>query len=367
MRPKSFMLLILALGCGLVASIGISQVIEGRGEGNAPEETVEIYVAMTDIGTGDPITAQMIKLEAWPKSKVEGLPGVITDAEQLLDRRPRTTIFAGEPVLAQKISDGVTSASERIREGYRAVAVKVDSVTSIGGVLQPGDRVDVQVYLRRDPANGIQAAAVRTLLQNVKVFAVNALLDRSQEEGNQALTARTITLELTPRQSEIVTLASKVGSLQLVGRNATDGEDEPDTPGVDVSFITGIKTSSHDTADEPQANQVSLIEQAKAAVAEAMKQAAPAIEATTQIDIKPQPKPQHQMELIRGGEVAVAVFEGGKLLIEQPAGGAGVAGGDFNGATDFDDASAPVTPNEDIDDVESMDDGSEEEPRDRPE
>jgi pilus assembly protein CpaB len=360
MRPKSFMLLIMALGCGLVASIGISQVIEGRGDSNAPEETVEIYVAMTDIGTGDPITAQMIKLEAWPKSKVDGLMGVITNAEELLDCRPRTTIFAGEPMLAQKISDGVTSASERIREGYRAVAVKVDSVTSIGGVLQPGDRVDVQVYLKRDASNGIHAAAVRTLLQNVKVFAINAVLDRSQEDGDQSITARTITLELTPRQSEIITLAAKVGTLQLVGRNSTDDKDEPDSPGVDISYITGAKTSSKDQSNEPS-NQSSLIEQAKAAVAQAMKQSTPAVDASTQF-VQPEPKPQHQMELIRGSEVAVAVFEGGKLVVVQPAGG-GSAINDSDDVTSFDDARQSNTPNEEIEDV----DLKEEEPGDRPE
>jgi pilus assembly protein CpaB len=307
---------------------------------------------MADIGTGDPITPAMIKLEAWPKSKVSGLMGVITKAEDLLDRRPRTTIFAGEPVLAQKLSDGVTSASERIREGYRAVAVKVDSVTSIGGVLQPGDRVDVQVYLRPDAANGIHTSAVRTLLQNVKVFAVNALLDRSQEEGNQEITARTVTLELTPRESEIVTLASKVGSLQLVGRNATDVEDQPESDGVNIGIILGHKSGSQDKSPEIAAvDQPSLMEQAKAAVAMAMKQAAPALNESTQ-DVMPLAKPQHHMELIRGGEVAVAVFEGGKFVIEQPVGGGGDAS-DPADATSFHVAPELATPNEDDEHIES--------------
>ena len=354
MRPKSFMLLIMALGCGLVASIGISQVIEGRGDQNAPEETVEIYVALTDIGTGDPITAQMIKLEAWPKSKVDGLMGVITDAEELLDRRPRTTIFAGEPVLAQKISDGVTSASERIREGYRTVAVKVDSVTSIGGVLLPGDRVDVQVYLRRDAANGVNTAGVRTLLQNARVFAINAELDRSQDDGNQAITARTITLEVTPREAKVINLASKIGSIQLVGRNATDGEDQLDTENVSIAEILGQKVKKQEPA-EPEAGQPSLVEQAQAAVAEALAAAKPAIDQNNTQFAAPQPKPQHQMELIRGGDVAIAVFEGGKLLTEQSASGESNASND-NLVPTFDDASEPITPNEENDDVEAKGD-----------
>jgi pilus assembly protein CpaB len=335
MRPKSFMLLIMALGCGLVASIGISQVIENRGP-NEAEETVEIYVAMTDIGTGDPVTAQMIKLEAWPKSKVDGLLGVITNSEDLLDRRPRTTIFAGEPVLLQKLADGMASATERIREGFRAVAVKVDSVTSLGGVLQPGDRVDVQVYLKRDPANGIDAAGVRTLLQNVKVFAVNDLLDRSEEEGNQSITARTITLELTPQQSELVTLATKIGGgIQLVGRNATDLEDKK-TEGVSILDIIGTKSASKDEEEKTPAESISLVEQAKQAVAAAMAKAQP-------VASDPMPKDTHEMEILRGGDVAVAVFEGGKFVMEQAAGGGG-ASSDDSALPTFDDDTPPNGP-----------------------
>jgi len=337
MRPKSFMLLVMALGCGLVASIGISQVIESRDTSEA-EQTVEIYVAMTDIGTGDPITAQMIKLEAWPKSKVDGLIGVITNADELLDKRPRTTIFAGEPVLSQKLSDGVASATERIREGYRAVAVKVDSVTSLGGVLQPGDRVDMQVYLKRDPANGIETAGVRTLLQNVKVFAINDLLDRSQEDGTQSITARTITLELTPQQSELVTLATKIGGgIQLVGRNATDVEDKR-SEGVSIADIVGAKSAKAEPESEVPANHVSLVEQAKQAIAAAMAEAKPAMVTPT-----PAPKKTHEMEILRGGEVAVAVFESGKLLIERPAGSGGPTSDDSD-LQSFDDDIKPNGP-----------------------
>ena len=45
----------LALGCGLVASIGISQVMDRNGHAQAKLETVPIYVAVHNINLGDPI------------------------------------------------------------------------------------------------------------------------------------------------------------------------------------------------------------------------------------------------------------------------------------------------------------------------
>ena len=78
MRAKSMVLILIALGCGLVASIAISQVMErGANSGNAALETVQIYVATTDIDANDQLSAENVRVEDWPKSKV---PRSSTDA-----------------------------------------------------------------------------------------------------------------------------------------------------------------------------------------------------------------------------------------------------------------------------------------------
>ena len=54
MRPKSMILIVIALGCGLIASIGISQVMENRAvEVPVAAPMEKIYVAMTDIPLGE--------------------------------------------------------------------------------------------------------------------------------------------------------------------------------------------------------------------------------------------------------------------------------------------------------------------------
>ena len=59
------------MGCGLVASIGISQVMDARNKaGGDPGDKQGVFVAMLDIQANEELTAQNIKLEEWPKNIV---------------------------------------------------------------------------------------------------------------------------------------------------------------------------------------------------------------------------------------------------------------------------------------------------------
>ena len=93
MRPKSIALLLLALGCGLVASIGITEVMAKRNADSSAGtgETQPIFVAMTDIGLGDQLTSQVLKLEQWPKDKVP--QGSISRIEDVEGRRTPARSF----------------------------------------------------------------------------------------------------------------------------------------------------------------------------------------------------------------------------------------------------------------------------------
>jgi len=127
MRPKSLLLLALALGCGLVASIGISQVMDRNGHSQAKIETVPIYVAVHNINLGDPIDAKMLSLQEWPKDKVP--KGAISTLEELQGRRPRAAIIEGEPILEGKLLDKGQMADpiRQITKGMRLYTIKVDA------------------------------------------------------------------------------------------------------------------------------------------------------------------------------------------------------------------------------------------------
>ena len=227
MRGKSVLLLMLALGCGLVASIGITQVMAKRNSSpQAPAaEMAAIFVAMEDIPMGDLVTAQMLKLEEWPEDKVP--PGALGDIEDVEHRRPKSKIYAGSPILDDQLfgkgaSEG--GAAPRIPPGYRVVSVKVDDVSGTGRLIRPADRVDILVHLQRNPGKEILETCTRTILQDVKVFAVGDTFDLEATEGKNSITAKTISLLVTPGQAEVVMLATEMGKIRLSLRSHEDQE-----------------------------------------------------------------------------------------------------------------------------------------------
>ncbi|HUY36945.1 MAG TPA: Flp pilus assembly protein CpaB [Pirellulales bacterium] len=261
MRPKSIVLLILALGCGLVASIGINQVMANRRATVevVGTETTPIYVALADIAMGDPLTLQSLKLEEWPKDKVQ--PGALGNLEDVEGRRCRVKIFAGEPILEPKLlakGETQTNATDLIPKGFRVVAVNVNAVSSASGLIQPGDRVDLLVHVKADPNRGIPSDLTRTFLQNVKVFAIDDKFTRP-EEGETSITVKTILLLITPEQCELVMLATKLGEIQLVMRSSND-DLNVDTAGVGAKELLSGK-SPGDEAESPPANPAQLLDQ----------------------------------------------------------------------------------------------------------
>ena len=213
----------LALGCGLVASIGITQVIGNRDTEPADQtgDAHTIFVALEDIPFGKPLTPELLRLEGWPKDKVPS--GALSRIEDVEGRRPRTKLYAGEPILENRLSP--KGASEQgytplIPKGYRVVSVKVDRVSGSGLIL-PGDRVDVLLHLIRNPTRGILKTSTRTILQDVKVFAVNDVVEMEGQD-DKTITAQTISLLVSPEHAQMVMLAEELGKIRLIMRSPED-------------------------------------------------------------------------------------------------------------------------------------------------
>ncbi len=222
MRPKSLILLALALGCGLVASIGISQVLDSKNGQVAVLETVPIYVALQNINLGDPIDDGMVSLEEWPKSKVP--MGAITAWEDIEERRPRAVIFEGEPLMDNKLlpkgqrHDPIAG----IPDGMRLKTVSVDARKSAAGLLSPGDRVDLQIFVHRNERENIPHPFTKTFLQNVRVYAIDSTVQRGVDGTEARTVAKTVSLLVTPQQANRITTAENLGDISLIPRHPDD-------------------------------------------------------------------------------------------------------------------------------------------------
>jgi pilus assembly protein CpaB len=268
MRARSVLLLAVALGCGLVASIGITQVMARRGAGQSNKDLTPIFVAQEDIPMGDPISPQLLQQEEWPKDKIP--PSALAKIEDIENRRPKSIIFKGSPILDNQLwpkGNNAGGAQPYIPKGYKVVAVKVDDVSALGGILRPGDRVDVLVYMQSDPAHGVLRTEVRTFLQDVKVFGINEVYEPDTASGDKKLSnARTVELLLTPRQAQAATLASEMGKIRLSLRSL-EVDDQPPPPGTDIMQLFSNQPDKADRNKE--AGLSALPEDIQKAIAEA--------------------------------------------------------------------------------------------------
>lgn len=241
MRPKSLILLALALGCGLVASIGISQVLESRrNQKSGSAEQTDILVAMTGIERNTELSAKNVELKPWPKDRLPD--GTITKLEDVVGRRPSARIIKGEPILEGKLGTGESAsrASMEIPAGYRAVPVRMENSQNTGLIL-PGDRVDVQVFVNK--GMNVQEATTATFLKDVSVFAVNSEI-RHDPATDAKIDAKTISLLVTPEQAAKLTLADSVGTIRLVLRGTQSEKAGEDAKKVTLGDVLGSPQES---------------------------------------------------------------------------------------------------------------------------
>jgi pilus assembly protein CpaB len=233
MRAKTLILVMIAMVCGLLATIGISQVIERKSKSGPAPEMLKIFVAATDIDIGDALNAQNVRLEEWPREIAP--EGAIIKLEDLENRYARQRFFEGEPVMSIKLMDSNSDNTMTIPEGYRACSIKVSGEVVVGNLVKPGDRVDVIVFLRKN--GDVPITGTRTILRDVRIWAVNSKTERSIDDQGQSLSAQTVSLLVTSRQAELLTLASQLGQLRLTLRRPNDQQgDETDGTTID-SFL----------------------------------------------------------------------------------------------------------------------------------
>ena len=196
------------------------------------EPTVNVLVASKGLPVGSRLSPDSVHWLSWPKDGVvEGLiteelrPNAVTDLQGVVVRLP---IFNGEPVRQEKIADSSSRImSSLLPAGKRAVATEITVATGAGGFILPNDRVDV-IMVRKNDENFL----TETVLSNVRVLAIDQQVEE-KEDGTKSVVGTTATLELTPDQSKVMTVAQQMAErLSLVLRSVADAQ-EPDTIAAD--------------------------------------------------------------------------------------------------------------------------------------
>ncbi len=242
MRSKPLVLLTVAMGCGMIAAVGVSKAIMKGDSGSASEAMVEILVATEDLSQADKISAEKVKLEKWPKRRVP--EGAITKLEQIDGKFTRQMIFAGEPILEKKITDSRASFSVNVPPGYRIFDIEGEA-----GYIKPGDHVDIVGIFH--PPGRDSVPETRTVMRNVKVHGINGNTSRDADEsetGNRNTRGTTFQLLVRENQLEALALAKGMGKLQLHLRPLDENDEENADSGSEfLSWVRNQQASKEET------------------------------------------------------------------------------------------------------------------------
>ncbi len=185
-----------------------------------PVTKTYVLVAKVNLPAGTLIKPKHIAWQAWPGANLHPSyirrrgfkPGSINGAVI------RRGIAAGQPIATTIIvrpnERGFMAAV--LNPGSRAVSLRVNAVTGVSGFVFPGDRVDIILTHRLAGEGKKRQTASETLLTDVRVLAID---QNPNDQVKKPAVAKTVTLEVTPKQAEMLAVAGKLGSLSLTLRS----------------------------------------------------------------------------------------------------------------------------------------------------
>lgn len=261
----------IAASCALAAAVLGHVLLKDPGtpaEAAPPPVSVRVATRAFEVGTfldgarapftawSGPVSTDMIRADQTDDADVVGSVVV-------------APIAVGEPILRSRLltpgQEGFLAAV--LRPGLRAISVGVDAVSGNAGHIFPGDRVDV--ILTQDLSTMLagehrQRLATETILEDVRVIAVDQNLNENMKQRDPEKVARTITLEVGQADAQRVALAANLGKLSLSLRSLlrpteTSGEQEsPSGPlwAKDVSSI--LRNLPADDAPAPVAAEIAV-------------------------------------------------------------------------------------------------------------
>jgi pilus assembly protein CpaB len=250
----------LALGAAILAGLLAKGVLGRKQEEKVVEvntvKTTEVLVVAKDIHMGEKFTDGTLVWKTWPQDNI--LPNMITkDAKpdalkDMLVSRARVAMFEGEVILDKKVINpgqgGFMGAM--LPKGMVAISVTVSAHTAAGGFILPDDRVDV-ILTKKTNVDGVTAVNSDIALANVRVLAINQVFTKSAEGDTVSVeNAATATLELTPSQSEAISMIESSGEISLALRSIAENDGkklEDIMPELTDKFAGKAKRNGSDT------------------------------------------------------------------------------------------------------------------------
>jgi pilus assembly protein CpaB len=195
-----------------------------------------VLVAKGPLASGQFLRPENLRWQSWPNDGIA--PTYMVQGqhslEEFIGAVVRSSLSDGDPVTAAR----VVKPGDRgflavvLDPGHRAVTVNLTPSSGVAGFILPGDHVDLIATMtipndegaKKGGGSSRQNMASETVLRDVRVLALDQRLD---DQNKEVVVAKTATLEVTPKEAEIIAVVSDLGKLSLSLRSlATNVGDE---------------------------------------------------------------------------------------------------------------------------------------------
>jgi pilus assembly protein CpaB len=213
-RTTLLIAIVLAVGTGWLTLTYLSSLRP------AQNQQRQVLIAAQEIPARERLVDTMFRTEMRPASGLQ--PDALSNANQAVGSLALITIPAGSQLTSSEIGSNVAFALPvRLQPGMRAVSIPVDRVKGVSGMILPGDRVDV-IAIPPGQTGSAPPKAV-TIFRGVRVLAVGSVLESAAAtpppSDNSGSNSTTVTLEVNPKQADLLAWADANANLRLALRS----------------------------------------------------------------------------------------------------------------------------------------------------
>ena len=219
---KQIFILIAAVATGLVAAVLVSNFVQS----SITTETSRI-AAQFQKKQQEKDDAYKKEMQALNQRFVEVEKRAQQAAQEAAKSASAAAQKASKPAADEVKEKKVVSLALRTPAGKRAITIKIDSLDAVGGLVNPGDYVDIIAHLNipgRDPKVKDKKDSVTAMIfQNVQILAINTNIDQPGTYADQQKDpGLKVTLAVTPEEASLLAFAEKNGKLELALRSPNE-------------------------------------------------------------------------------------------------------------------------------------------------
>lgn len=230
MRTSTIVMIAFAVVFGLLAVFIAQSWLNSQAEmrmksleaNKKPIATRTIVVAGKSLRFGSELSGGALREIPWPEQAIPaGAFATVADLTKEGRRVVLSPIEANEPILGWKITGPGQRAtlSAMLRDGLKAVTIRVNDVEGVAGFVLPGDYVDVALTRQNEKT----AATSDVILQSARVLAIDQMAD---ERSDKPSVVKAVTLEVDTVGAQKISLAASIGTMSLILRKAGEANAE---------------------------------------------------------------------------------------------------------------------------------------------